>query len=114
MTDQDLLRRYVDARDESAFAELVRRHGGMVHATAARIAGDDDADDVAQAAFLLLARRASRLASHPNLAGWLYNAARYCAANARRTRLRRQKHTQAAAGEIAMQIKSASSDAAVI
>ena len=94
MTDGDLLQRYAASRDSEAFTELVRRHGGMVHAAARRLAGDGDADDVAQAVFLLLAQRAGKLARHRNVAGWLYNVTRYCASNARRTRGRRGKHLE--------------------
>ena len=94
MTDGELLHRYAAAGDGEAFTELVRRHGGMVHAAARRLAGDGDADDVAQAVFLLLAQRAAKLARHRNVAGWLYNVTRYCASNARRTRGRREKHLE--------------------
>jgi len=60
--DGDLVRRFADRRDEAAFAELVDRHGPMVLGVARRAAGDfQAAEDVAQATFLALARRAGRL-----------------------------------------------------
>src|SRR5688500_3064371 len=93
MTDGELLHRYATGRDAAAFAEIVRRHGGMVHATASRLARRD-ADDVTQAVFLLLARKAAALARYRNVAGWLYRAARYCAANAQRVQQRRETHLQ--------------------
>lgn len=93
MTDGELLHRYAATRDGNAFAEIIRRHGGMVHATARRLAADE-AEDVTQGVFLLLAQRAAKLARYRNLAGWLYNVTRYCAANARRMRGRREKHLQ--------------------
>jgi hypothetical protein len=40
----------------------------MVHAAAARIAGRSDSDDVAQAVFVLLARKAHRLGGYESLA----------------------------------------------
>ncbi|MBA2480811.1 MAG: RNA polymerase sigma factor [Planctomycetes bacterium] len=77
--DGDLLQSFVDGEAterEHAFAGLVHRHGAMVVAVARRHVGPADADDVAQAAFLVLARKASALRSHPSLAGWLHRVAR--------------------------------------
>ena len=108
MTDGELLHRYAAGRDGEAFAELVRRHGPMVHAAAKRLAGAD-AEDVTQAVFLLLAQKAGGLARQRNVAGWLYNAARYCAANARRTRARRARHLEAYRQEAAVTQASSSS-----
>src|SRR5262245_61933844 len=39
-TDRQLLERFAARRDESAFAELVRRHGPMVLGVARRVLGD--------------------------------------------------------------------------
>jgi RNA polymerase sigma factor (sigma-70 family) len=93
MTDGELLQLYAAKRDGEAFAEIVRRHGGMVHATARRLARNET-EDVTQAVFLLLAQRAGKLSRYRNLAGWLYNVTRYCASNARRTRGRRERHLE--------------------
>lgn len=95
MTDQLLLMKFVDGRDQAAFADLVARHGSMVLATARRLA-KDDADDVSQAVFLLLSQKAPALVQHRNLSGWLYETTRYCAANARRHRQRRTARDQVA------------------
>ena len=57
MEDFELLRAYVDRGSHEAFAELVRRHIGMVHAAALRLSRDRHrADDVTQAVFVALAR----------------------------------------------------------
>jgi RNA polymerase sigma factor (sigma-70 family) len=96
--DRDLLARYARENSPEAFAAIVRRHLNMVYAAARRQAGDAHlAEDVAQAVFVILSRRAAQL--HPNtvLVGWLYNTVRYCAANARKIEARR-KHYEAKGG----------------
>lgn len=89
MTDADLIRQHLRSPGGDAFAQLVDRHGAMVHATARRLAREE-ADDVAQAVFIVLARKASSLASRDSIAGWLYETTRQCARNARRGQYRRQ------------------------
>jgi RNA polymerase sigma factor (sigma-70 family) len=87
--DSELLRLYAATKDEAAFAELVRRHAGMVLGVARRVLGSDaDADDICQATFLLLVRKAPR-GLRGSVAGWLCVTARLTALNARRTRDRR-------------------------
>jgi RNA polymerase sigma factor (sigma-70 family) len=86
--DADLLGKYATEKDEAAFAALVRRHGPMVRAVARRAVRDAHlADDVAQAVFLVLARKAGRLARPDRLAGWLFGVARRLAARAVARRL---------------------------
>ncbi len=92
MDDSELLRLYATERSEKAFAELVRRHLGLVYHAALRQCGGDShrAEDVAQTVFTDLARKAKDLSARPVLAGWLYTSARYAAAQAVRTEVRRQ------------------------
>jgi len=96
--DPTLLRRYVADRSEAAFAELVRRHLSLVYFAALRQLDGDahTAQDVTQAVFTLLARRATSLASHPVLAGWLFQATRYTARDARRAARRRRAREEEA------------------
>jgi RNA polymerase sigma factor (sigma-70 family) len=96
--DSELLRRYVSGQSEAAFAELVGRYLGLVYSAALRqVSGDvAAAQDIAQAVFVDLARKASSLTQHPSLAGWLYTSTRFLAANARREMTRRAAREQIA------------------
>src|SRR3954470_9310433 len=81
-TDGQLLARFAAARDEAAFAELVRRHGPVVLAACRRILGPH-ADDAFQATFLVLARKAASIRDPRALGNWLYGVARHAALRAR-------------------------------
>ena len=95
-TDTALLREYSSAGAEDAFAELVRRRLPMVYSTVLRQLGADPsgAEDVAQSAFIELARQARKLVNHPVLAGWLYTTASRLAKDHSRRQLRRQLREQ--------------------
>ena len=89
VSDADLVHRYVNARDGTAFAALVRRHGPMVFGVCRRALGHvQDAEDAFQATFLILARKADRF--RPERVGhWLYGVAVRVANKARVRRTRR-------------------------
>ncbi len=96
LTDHELLERYAGQRDADAFAELVKRHAGMVHGVCARITGDrHEADDLTQECFLVLARQAGSVRSA--VAGWLHAVATNRALNALRRAATRRRHEQEAA-----------------
>ena len=96
-SDADLLRRFAREHDEKAFADIVARHVGMVHAAALRQVNDRSmAEDVTQAVFILLAKKAGQIDGQ-RLAGWLVKAARYLAMEARRAEERRKIREQKAA-----------------
>src|SRR5262245_42200336 len=92
-SDADLLGAFVGERDESAFASLVRRHGPLVLATARRVVGNStDAEDVFQAAFLLLSRQAYTIRNPGAVGGWLHGVASRMARTARRAAARRRSY----------------------
>lgn len=90
-SDAELLRRYADAHDERAFAELVERHLPLVYAAACRRVGGRAAlaEEVAQHVFCDLARRSRALVAHTSLIGWLYRSTRYASIDALRVERRR-------------------------
>jgi RNA polymerase sigma factor (sigma-70 family) len=84
LTDRQLLDRFTLEHDESAFAELVRRHGPMVLAGCRRVLRhEQDAEDAFQAAFLVLARKAGSIRRHDCVGGWLYQVAHRLALRAK-------------------------------
>ncbi|ATC63519.1 hypothetical protein CMV30_05865 [Nibricoccus aquaticus] len=95
--DAELLREYAENGSGEAFAELVRRHLGLVYNAALRQVGGDAhlAQDVAQSVFADLARKAGSLRGRPVLAGWLYTSARYAAVQVVRSEQRRRKREDA-------------------
>lgn len=91
-TDGELLQSFLQDQTEAAFAELMQRHSAMVFAVARRLLGSaTDAEDVSQATFLLLARKAGTLRRERSLAGWLYGVARRLSADLRKQQKRREK-----------------------
>jgi len=75
--DMELVRQFTRDNSEAAFAELVRRHINLVYSVALRCTGQDgDAQDVAQAVFIILARKAAGLRERTLLTGWLYETTR--------------------------------------
>jgi RNA polymerase sigma factor (sigma-70 family) len=98
LSDGVLLRRFAGNRDQSAFTELVRRHGRSVLATCTRVVGDPDrARDAYQGTFLALARRAHALDGRDSLAGWLHKVAYRMALRVRATAARQRRLERAAA-----------------
>lgn len=75
-TDRELIARFHQERDESAFAALVDKHGPMVLGVCRRRLKDPHAaDDAFQATFLILAKKAGQVSWQVSLGGWLYQVA---------------------------------------
>src|SRR5688572_194534 len=95
MTDEDQrwLREYVETGSEAAFGRLVARHVDLVYSAALRQVRDRHlAEDVTQAAFLALSRKAATLRREQVLASWLLVVTRYAALDARKAEARRKAH----------------------
>src|SRR5258706_1500379 len=104
--DAQLLDDYIKKRSQAAFAELSRRYVNLVYSSALRQMGDAHAaEDVAQAVFIVLARKAAGLKRDVILSSWLLQTTAYAVKNARRAELRRRHHEQEAS-----QMKTLSQD----
>src|ERR1700736_1405558 len=91
LTDGQLLERYVQSREETAFAALVHRHGPMVWGVCRRVLrSHHDAEDAFQATFLVFVRKAAAIAARELVANWLYRVAHQTALKARATVARRK------------------------
>lgn len=97
-----LLRQYVTQGDDAAFRELVTSHVNLVYSAALRVLHDDKslAEDVVQAVFTELAKKAGSISEDVILSGWLYRTAIHLATRRQRTEMRRQHREREA---VAMQ-----------
>jgi len=95
MDDRELLSKFIAGSSPEAFAELVRRNADMVYSSACRQLGDEHlAEDVTQAVFILLARKAKHV--RRTVAGWLVCATCYACRDARKLAARREYHERRA------------------
>ena len=96
-SDMALVREYVRVNSEAAFAELVDRHIALVYSAAFRHAGiAAHAEEITQAVFIILARKAAGLRPDTILAGWLCETTRLTALSFMRGEHRRQRREQEA------------------
>ncbi len=98
LTDRELLRRYAERRCEEAFREIAERHGPMVYCACRRVLGNKaEAEDAAQAVFMLLSGRAAAVSRKRTPADWLHWSAMLVARNHLRARGRRKRAERQAA-----------------
>jgi RNA polymerase sigma factor (sigma-70 family) len=99
LPDSTLLGMFVDQSDAVAFEALLLRHGPMVHGVCKRILGNPhDAQDAAQATFLVLINKAKSVRRRAMIGNWLYGVARQTAIRMRSQnakRWRREKQVAA-------------------
>ena len=91
-SDHELLNEFTTNASEAAFATVVNRHIGLVYSAAFRHVNDAHlAEDVTQAVFVLLARKAGAIPKRRILSGWLYCTARFIARDVVKSEARRRK-----------------------
>jgi RNA polymerase sigma factor (sigma-70 family) len=96
-TDLELLARYTRQHAEDAFAEIVRRHLGLVYSAALRqVRSPQLAEEVAQSVFIDLGRSAAKLKPDTILTAWLYQVTRRTAIDVVRREASRQLREQIA------------------
>jgi RNA polymerase sigma factor (sigma-70 family) len=96
--DAVLLECFARQADESAFAALVQRHGPLVWSVSRRATRhEQDAEDVYQATFLVLARQARAIHKTGSVRSFLYGVAYRLAQRARCDAARRRRLEQRAA-----------------
>src|SRR6516165_2367272 len=93
-----LLSEYAATQSEDAFAQIVNRHAGFVYSAALRQTGNPTtAEEITQAVFVILARKATSLSRETVLQGWLFRAVRYAAMDFRKVEARRISREREAA-----------------
>lgn len=98
MSDDDLIEQFHRMRDEAAFTQLVERHIHWVYSVALRtLSHEENAREVAQQVFTLLAQKASDVKDGNHLTAWLYRTCRnLCLESIRRDSRRRAREEEAA------------------
>ena len=98
LSDLALVHQFAAERNESAFATLLRRHGPMVYGVGRRVLRhSEDAEDVFQAAFLLLARKAASIRKGESVGSWLHGVSYHLAIRLAAQRTGRKRHEREAA-----------------
>ena len=93
VSDGELLNRFSTSREETAFAALVQRHGRMVWGVCRHVLShEQDAEDVFQATFLVLAQKAGAIRDRQAVGSWLHGTAYRLALRAKRDAATRRAH----------------------
>jgi RNA polymerase sigma factor (sigma-70 family) len=95
--DSALLRQYAENNSDEAFAALVTRHINLVYSVALRQVGNAHAaEEITQAVFIILAKKAAQLRHDKALGSWLFQATRLTANNFIRSEARRHRREEEA------------------
>ncbi len=99
LSDQVLLQRLNEQRDEAAFGTLLSRHGPMVLDVCRTVLKNEaDAEDAFQATFLVLTRKAASIRKTASVGSWLHGVAHRTALKARAKAATREKNEAGAPG----------------
>src|SRR5439155_4355463 len=102
LSDRELVERFAERGDGESFAALVRRHGAMVLGVCRRVLRhEQNAEDVSQAVFLVLCRKAGGLGRKEAVGPWLFGVARRLALRARQRERKWQEREPRPAGPAA-------------
>src|ERR1017187_2012836 len=97
LDDHELLAEFARTESEAAFATLVARYVNLVYSAGLRFTGNPhQAEEITQAVFIILTRKAGKMSPRTVLSGWLYQAARLTAANLVKGEIRRHRREQEA------------------
>jgi len=97
MDDSVLLREYAEDHTDEAFAALVARHVNLVYSVALRHVGNShNAEEITQAVFVILAKKAAQLRHDKALSSWLFQVTRLTATNFARSEMRRHRREEEA------------------
>ncbi len=95
--DSTLLRQYAESNSDDAFATLVTRHINLVYSVALRhVSNPHHAEEITQAVFIILAKKAAGLRHDNALSSWLFQATHFTANNFVRSEMRRHHREQEA------------------
>src|SRR5207249_8819567 len=98
MDDAQLLQQYVETGSPEAFGQLTNHHLNFVYGAALRLVHDRHvAEEVTQAVFIVLARKAATLRHEAVLSSWLLSTTRYAALGQMKINARRKRHERRAA-----------------
>jgi len=97
MNDYELLQNYVTNGSEEAFATLSARYVNLVYSVAFRRVGDShQAEEISQAVFIIMAKKAHIFDKNTILPGWLHRTVWFVADNFKKADLRRRNREQEA------------------
>jgi RNA polymerase sigma factor (sigma-70 family) len=96
-SDSALLHQFAERKSDEAFAALVARHVNLVYSVARRQLGNaHNAEEVTQAVFVILAKKAGDLRHAQALSSWLFQTTQLTASNLVRAEIRRRKREEEA------------------